>query len=180
MGPPLGGGGRGGVELFRDPARLEREPSRLDGEPHRRGHRHRVLGAGDGRVHEHAVTAELHRDGGVGGSAHAGVDDDGDGDGLKDDLDVVPGPDAQARADRGRLTRGIATVTIWAPEASMGSRMISWDEYLPVPTINRDLNSRPPSTSGLSMASLRPSDARSRAGHRREAASGGRRTWARS
>jgi hypothetical protein len=43
---------------------------------HRAGHQHRVLRAGDGGVHQHAVAAELHRDRRVGRGAHAGVDDD--------------------------------------------------------------------------------------------------------
>src|SRR5713226_10219395 len=50
----------------------------------------------------------------------------------------------------GRFTRLTATVTIWAPEASMASRMFSKDGYLPVPTMSRDLNSLPPSQSDVS------------------------------
>src|SRR6266852_5185287 len=46
----------------------------------------------------------------------------------------------------GRLTRRIATVTTWAPDASWASRMVSFEEYLPVPTIRRDENSLPPIT----------------------------------
>src|SRR5713226_9500628 len=46
----------------------------------------------------------------------------------------------------GRLTRRIATVTTWAPDASWASRMVSFEEYLPVPTISRDENSLPPIT----------------------------------
>src|SRR5436853_6961112 len=46
----------------------------------------------------------------------------------------------------GKLTRRMATVTIWAPDSSWACRMISFDEYLPVPTMSRDENSLPPIT----------------------------------
>src|SRR5688572_33141667 len=42
-----------------------------------------------------------------------------------------------------RSTRRTATVTMSAPEASCASRMTCRLGYLPVPTIRRDLNSRP-------------------------------------
>ena len=41
------------------------------------------------------------------------------------------------------LTRRTATVTMSAPDASWARCMTGNDEYLPVPTIRRDLNSRP-------------------------------------
>src|ERR671919_1694018 len=46
----------------------------------------------------------------------------------------------------GRPTRRTATVMISAPAASCASRMTSIEEYLPVPTIRRDVNSLPPRT----------------------------------
>src|SRR5213593_286959 len=46
----------------------------------------------------------------------------------------------------GRLTRRTAMVTISAPDSSCACRMISLLEYLPVPTISRDVKSLPPST----------------------------------
>src|SRR3954454_3432436 len=46
------------------------------------------------------------------------------------------------------LTRRTATVTMSAPDASWACRMTANDEYFPVPTISRDLNSRPAITSG--------------------------------
>src|SRR5713101_7947541 len=57
----------------------------------------------------------------------------------------------------GRFTRLTATVTIWAPDASMASRMFSKDGYLPVPTMSRDLNSLPASHNDVSYISLPPS-----------------------
>src|SRR3954464_8177475 len=42
-----------------------------------------------------------------------------------------------------RSTRRTATVTMSAPEASCASRMTCRLGYLPVPTMSRDLNSRP-------------------------------------
>src|SRR5262245_47968963 len=41
------------------------------------------------------------------------------------------------------LTRRTATVIMSAPEASCARTMIAGDPYLPVPTINRDVNVRP-------------------------------------
>ena len=51
-------------------------------------HQHRVLRRGDRRVHQHAVAAQLHRDGGVGGRADAGVDQHRHLDALDDELQV--------------------------------------------------------------------------------------------
>src|SRR3954468_15782451 len=45
------------------------------------------------------------------------------------------------------LTRRTATVTMSAPDASWACCMTANDEYFPVPTISRDLNSRPAMTS---------------------------------
>ena len=41
------------------------------------------------------------------------------------------------------FTRRTATVTMSAPDASCARCMTANDEYLPVPTIRRDANSRP-------------------------------------
>src|SRR5207245_3141339 len=61
----------------------------------------------------------------------------------------------------GRLTRRTATVTISAPDSSCAWRMISLLEYLPVPTMSRDVKSLPPSTrfvSCISTTSHGPND----------------------
>src|SRR5829696_5287085 len=50
------------------------------------------------------------------------------------------------------LTRRTATVTISAPAASCAWAMTAKDEYLPVPTISRDVNVRPAMTSGSGVA----------------------------
>ena len=47
-----------------------------------------------------------------------------------------------------RFTRRTATVTISAPEASSASRIRGKVAYLPVPTIRRERNGRPPKTKG--------------------------------
>src|SRR5262245_56395233 len=60
----------------------------------------------------------------------------------------------------GSATRRIATVTISAPDSSMAWRMTSLVEYLPVPTMSRELKSFPPSTRLVSYISL-PSTHRS-------------------
>src|SRR5258705_1936036 len=52
--------------------------------------------------------------------------------------------------ERSRSTRRTATVTISAPEASMARRIVALSGYLPVPTIRRDWNVRPPIVSGVS------------------------------
>src|SRR5262249_671076 len=46
----------------------------------------------------------------------------------------------------GSATRRIATVTISAPDSSMASRMISFDDYFPLPTTSPERNSLPPTT----------------------------------
>src|SRR3989440_3106386 len=53
----------------------------------------------------------------------------------------------------GRLTRRTATVTISAPDSSWAWRMISFVEYLPVPTMSRDVKSLPPRTRFVSCIS---------------------------
>src|SRR5678815_2977457 len=45
---------------------------------------------------------------------------------------------------RFRSTRRTATVTTSAPDASIARIMSEFDAYLPVPTISRERNSRPP------------------------------------
>src|SRR5688572_28207037 len=54
----------------------------------------------------------------------------------------------------GRLTRRTATVIISAPDSSCASRMTSLDEYLPVPTMRREVYSLPPRTSVVSVIML--------------------------
>ena len=56
--------------------------------------------AGDGRVHQHAVGAELHRERRVRRRADAGIDDERHARELADDADVVDVLDAEARSDR--------------------------------------------------------------------------------
>src|SRR4030095_10702634 len=48
------------------------------------------------------------------------------------------------------FTRRTATVTISAPEAACACAITACDEYLPVPTMRRDLNVRPALTKGAS------------------------------
>src|SRR2546421_2339394 len=66
--------GAGGVELLRHAAGEKGLAPGLDRFSHRLRHQHRVLRLRDRGVHEHRVAAELHRDGGIGGGAHAGID----------------------------------------------------------------------------------------------------------
>src|SRR5437868_5836979 len=57
-------------------------------------------------------------------------------------------------------TRRMLTVTISAPLAAIASRITSKSRYLPVPTMRRELNARPPMMSGsppLEFASVRVS-----------------------
>ncbi|MNG99622.1 hypothetical protein D3C79_587960 [compost metagenome] len=67
---------------------------------HGLGHQHRLLGVGDGRVHQHRLAAHFHGDGGVGGSAHARIDQHRNLGFLKDDLQVVGVADTQAGTDQ--------------------------------------------------------------------------------
>ena len=46
----------------------------------------------------------------------------------------------------GTFYPGPTTVTISAPDSSMAWRITSFEEYLPVPTMSRELKSLPPST----------------------------------
>src|SRR5215208_3184080 len=50
------------------------------------------------------------------------------------------------------LTRRTATVTISAPAASWACAITANEEYLPVPTISRDVNVRPAMTRGSEVA----------------------------
>src|SRR4030095_958973 len=54
------------------------------------------------------------------------------------------------------FTRRTATVTISAPDASKACAITANDEYLPVPTIKRDLKVRPAMTNGVSVNSQLP------------------------
>src|SRR3954454_14863231 len=51
---------------------------------------------------------------------------------------------------RSRSTRRTATVTISAPEVSIAAPMVALSRYLPVPTMRRERNSRPPRVNGVS------------------------------
>ena len=77
------------------------EPAGEHGVAHRGGHRHRVLGAGDGAGQQHGVAAQLHGQGGLGGGADPGVEHHGHGRPGGDELDVVRVEDAQPGADGG-------------------------------------------------------------------------------
>src|SRR5690606_18472180 len=81
--------GGAGVALARDAPGAERGAPGLHRQLHGVRHERGFAGPGDRGVHEHAVAAELHRDGRVGGRAHAGVDDDRHL-GVVDDLEQVP------------------------------------------------------------------------------------------
>ena len=70
------------------------EVSGVDGVFHGGCHGDGVLGAGDGGGEEDGVAAEFHGLGGFAGGADAGVEDDGDGEGLADHVDVVGVEDA--------------------------------------------------------------------------------------
>src|SRR2546425_6222064 len=52
--------------------------------------------------------------------------------------------------DRSRSTRRTATVTISAPDASIARVIVSLSGYLPVPTMSRDWNVRPPMVRSVS------------------------------
>src|SRR5687767_12415910 len=54
------------------------------------------------------------------------------------------------------FTRRTATVTMSAPEAACACAITACDEYFPVPTIRRDLNSRPAITNGVSAINSQP------------------------
>src|SRR5262245_14566017 len=56
------------------------------------------------------------------------------------------------------FTRRTATVTISAPDASCACAITANDEYLPVPTINRDLKVRPAITNGASVNAQLPTN----------------------
>src|SRR5690606_10023210 len=64
------------------------------------GHKNGVACTGNGRVHENAVAAQFHGNGGIGSGAHAGIHKHGDIR-LVDDETQVPGiKDAHAGADQ--------------------------------------------------------------------------------
>ena len=66
-----------GVEFLRHAARFVGEPAGLDSQFHRPGHLFRIVGGCDGGVHEDAVCAQLHCDGGIGRGSHTRIDDQG-------------------------------------------------------------------------------------------------------
>src|SRR3569623_668008 len=77
-----------GETLARDAAGEKRLAAGLDSLLHGRGHQHRLLRAGDGRVHVLVVAAEIHRLRRGAGGADAGVDLDRHLGGLDDCSDV--------------------------------------------------------------------------------------------
>src|SRR5262245_65931987 len=54
------------------------------------------------------------------------------------------------------FTRRTATVTMSAPDASCACAITACEEYLPVPTMSRDVNVRPAITNGVSVNSQLP------------------------
>jgi hypothetical protein len=52
------------------------------------------------------------------------------------------------------FTRRTATVTISEPEASYAWDMTAYEEYLPVPTMSRDVNVLPAITKGVSVTAF--------------------------
>src|SRR4029077_11261893 len=87
------------VQLPRDATGEDRLAARFAGETHRLGHEDRIARAGDGRVHEDGVAAQLERLAGVRRGADAGVDDHRDAALLDDDPEVARGAGAEPRAD---------------------------------------------------------------------------------
>ena len=65
------------VQAFGHAAGKLREAAGFDGEFHGQRHLLGVFGLGDCRIHQHGIRTQLHRDGGVAGSAHSGIDDYG-------------------------------------------------------------------------------------------------------
>src|SRR6266508_55550 len=91
-----------GVEFLGHAARFVGEASGFDAELHGARHSDGVFGGGDGGVHEHAIGAQFHGDGGVAGGAHAGVHDDGDfGNHLAEDAQIGRVLDAESGTDGG-------------------------------------------------------------------------------
>ena len=83
-----------------DSAGEKSEPARDDCVLHRLRHRHRMLGACDGGVHQHAVGAQFHRERGIRRRADAGIHDHRHLRELADDPDVVGVLNAETGADR--------------------------------------------------------------------------------
>src|SRR6185503_16152144 len=54
------------------------------------------------------------------------------------------------------FTRRTATVTMSAPDASCACAITACDEYLPVPTMSREVNVRPAMTNGVSVNAQLP------------------------
>src|ERR1700694_5125632 len=92
--------GGGGVEALGHAAREIGFAAGDDGVAHGFGHEDSVLGFGDRSVHEDAVGAELHGDGGVRGGADAGIHDHGNfGYAFAEDAEVGGMLHSKARAD---------------------------------------------------------------------------------
>ena len=81
--------GSGRVETFGHAAGEPGFTAGGDGFAHRFRHKDRVGSFGDGGVHEYAISTQFHRDGGIGGDAHACIDNHGDfGDAFAEDAQV--------------------------------------------------------------------------------------------
>lgn len=109
--------GRIGVHFLGHTARLVGQPPRLDSQLHRPGHLDGVFGACDRGIHQHAITPQLHRHGGVGGGAHAGIHQHRHADTFLDETDVDGVHDAQPRTDE-RPQRALWRSTRCPPGAS--------------------------------------------------------------
>src|SRR5437773_1815145 len=109
---PLDRAARGRVHLARDSTGQEGQASGAHGEIHRFRHRHRILRAGNRRVHQHGVGAQFHRQRGIRRGSHARIDNDGDAGKLPDDANVVhvldpePRPDGRTERHHGRRAGG--------------------------------------------------------------------------
>src|SRR5690606_18494381 len=64
------------------------------------GHQYRLLGGGDGGVHQHPGAAQLHGDGGIGSGTDPGVNQNRHGGLFQDDAQVVGVADAQTGTDQ--------------------------------------------------------------------------------
>src|ERR1700694_1018734 len=92
--------GGGGVEALGHAAREIGFAAGDDGVAHSFGHEDGVPGFGDGGIHEDAVGAELHDDGGVRGGADAGIQDHGNfGDAFAENAEIGGILHAEAGAD---------------------------------------------------------------------------------
>ncbi len=83
---------------------LKGQAARDHGFPHGAGHAHRILGLGDGRVHEDALASEFHRLCGVRSRSHSRVDENRDARLMQNEFDIVGIENPQSGSD-GRRER---------------------------------------------------------------------------